>query len=224
MKKLMALGLAVCMTVVSAVNCFAYTKVRPLAYKSEINKFIPMWGTSPEGANEISGDDFDRRFPDSVTNGGEFRHTVVTDEFIYVNGTAMVKVRDVIAAAGGKIEYNPTTKAIKAYMPKANYTSIRSFSITPGNTKAYFSLISFNDAEIEVSGGVTENYISGSCDLKVMPEIIDGSFYVSAIDLEDILGRYNALGGTVRYNGNDNRYTVHIINNIVYIPLFNYLP
>ena len=221
MKKLIAVFFSVMLAVIGAVNCFAYTKFRDLAYIDELGKFVPYGEIKPENINEISYDTYYGQL-----NGGDFRTHIVTNEYKFINGNAMVKVRDIVAAVGGSIEYNPKTKATKAYIPNFSQTfnSVRAFSITPGKSKVDFTVVDYPD----------ENRFYESYDFKIAPMIIDGSLYVSAIDLGEILGNYCAYDNThgkywdvfnygefgVPYKDNP----VRLVKGIIYMKVYGYLP
>lgn len=227
----MALAFAVCMTAVSPINCFAYTDMKSLVYNAEADKFITEW-EEPEGENEMSRDDFQRLYTNRPFNNN-FRYMIVTDEFKYVNDVPMVKVRDVIEAMRGKAEYNGTTKVIKAVLsnPGGSYNAIREFTVTPGNKKIDFIIISLDEAQDEVWRDVApRKKVSLSYECKIAPTRIDNELYVSAEDLEEILGRYYlsdkyppSSKRAVTHIENDDTYVVRTMNNILYIPLFEYI-
>ncbi len=227
----MALAFAVCMTSVSPINCLAYTNMKSLVYNAEADKFITNWG-KPEGENEMSQDDFQRLYTNRPFNNN-FRNMIITDEFKYINDIPMVKVRDVIEAMGGKAEYNGTTKIIKAVLsnPRGSYNAIREFTVIPGNKKIDFTIISFAEAQDEVWRDVApRKKVSLSYECKTTPTRIDNELYVSAEDLEEILGRYYlsdkyppSSKRSVTHIENDDIYMVRIMNDILYIPLFEYI-
>jgi len=207
------------------VNCFAYTKYKVLAYDDNLKKFTPYRGVEPEGINEISNDIFEKLVGYSLDTDNHFITRIITDEYKLINNTAMVKVRDIVSAVGGSIEYNPKTKTVKAYIPNfsqdynqilENRNAIQSFSITSGRKKVDFTIISYDVY------GMGENYPFGvECGFKITPTIIDDSLYVSAIDLGDIFNNYYV---TYRYAGviHSDTISANLINGILYIDVLSY--
>jgi len=211
MKKLTTILLAVIMTASAAVNCLAYTKVKSLANQiDKTGKFVTFWDEKSESINEMSRDAFDKKYPDNGVYNGAYLSYIVTNEYKLINGNAMVKLRNVCSAAAGKIDYNKKTKVTKVYfnkMPAGYYfsDSIRSFSITPGKTKVDFGVVGLNDKKSQ-----------GSCNFKIAPKIIDGSLYVSAMDLGELFKYYISHDNQVTTY--EERYVnAFLLNGIVYI-------
>lgn len=231
MKKKFAFLIAAVMMASAATNCFAYTKTKDMAYVEEYDKYVPndSYDNSYtlENTNEMYYRDYcnDRRH----LNGGDFRTTVITDEYKLLNGKPMVKYRDIVGAMGGKIDYNPQTKVSKAYFTCTASRSIRSIALSQGNNRVDFSVASFEQVmqELENKTAAANNtYYYGSCNFEVTPTIIDGSLYVYMNDIERILGRYyvDYDNKNVTFDNDDSRYVARFKNNIVYIPIFDYLP
>jgi len=201
-------------TAVVTVNCFAYTKIKDLAYINKLGKYATL-DSKVNSINEILPDTFKKIYPNDSIYIGDFRTNIVTNEYKLLNGNAIVKVRDIIAAMGGSLEYNPNTKAVKAYIPKfsVTYNSVRSFSITPGKTEVDLTVISYPN----------ENRLYKTHNSRIAPRIIDNFLYVSAIDLGEVLGKYSAYDelGYIDYScyGDNTR----LLNGIIYIEIFGYL-
>lgn len=95
---------------------------------------------------------------------------ILTNEYIYRNGTAMVKFRDIISTMNGKIEYNASNKSIKTYLNTVYDVELATKSIS---VKAGKNIIEYTDAWGKRKSAYT----------RVTPVIINGSLYVSAMDL-----------------------------------------
>ena len=131
------------------------------------------------------------------------------NEYIMQNGTAMVKFRNVFSRLDGKIEYNSETKITKAYLPESYvffynytpegieewryYTPIKSIAIQPGRNR-----IDYSDYDGQHSITTT-----------VTPNIVNGSLYVSAVDIGKIMGCLTTNEGAA-----------YLYNNNVYMSLY----
>jgi len=143
MKKLLFFVFVMVLSFGVAVPSFAYTKWHSDGYKEDI---------------------FD---------SGGYMNYIETTDFIYKNGTAMVKFRILDSLNNGydsaKFEFNNKTKIAKAYLSGYDESEILTKSIA---VKAGRNSIDCTHME----GYKT-------IETKVTPENINGSLYVSAIDL-----------------------------------------
>lgn len=223
MKKIIGYVIALVIIISCTANCFAYTKVKNLHYSDDLKKYVLDYDdTKVENINEITCDAYKRKYPEELFIGAFWSPYIVSTDFKYINGTAMIKVRDAVSAMGGKIEYNSDTKSTKAYIPifSSGVNAIKSFSITANKKNVDFTV---RDAsyELEEHPGV-----HGSCTFKITPTIIDGSLYVSAIDFGNLICKYYNWGdGQVEdYDYDNDLVKANVLNNILYIKVHSYFP
>lgn len=226
MKKLISLCLAACMTVTGAVNCFAKASIRDVMYNEKANKFILNWGNRVENPGEMTYDDFLRRYPNTVHNASNMAFTVATDEFKMIKDVPVVKVKTVVETLKGKFKYYSSEKTMKAEFT-VKPDSLKEFKIDVKNKKADIVLVYWADARAEFAGKKPSKKDTVSYQLKTKPEIIKGEVYVSAYDLEEIMGRCcakNLLSSKDKAKElkADKIYTARVIDKILYIPVFSY--
>ncbi len=102
---------------------------------------------------------------------------IETTDYITRNGTAMVKFRNMVNVMGGSVEYIASSKTTKAYFPIGLKT--QSVAIKAGN-----KAIDFTD---RIEYLYTKNYSRHYAN--PAPVIINGSLYVSAIDLGNVMAK-----------------------------------
>jgi len=205
MKKFLAVVMLSIMTIGGTADTFAYTKNHHLAFEEKI-VFNADGSTSERKqsyANSLVDAEEDKSTPLMATSSACF--DIKTTDYIMKNGTAMVKIRDMlsIVEGGASFTYNPQTKEVKAYLMNKGFElgmyssgiETRSILVSPETNIINYSYVSYAGEKDVIS--------QASLTAKIKPEIIGGSLYVSAIDLNKVMrGNYEAF----------------IRNGILYIP------
>ncbi len=164
MKKYITILLTSIATVVSSVNSFAYTKHFEEYYRSDVGVIGNSDNMTWEDLNRVG---WTNLFP-----------YIETTDYIMRNGTAMVKFRDMVTFIGGKVDYNTNTKIVKVYFNTDLSNGAIGLTVNSVAVRANRNRIDYT-------------YVSGdsvSYNTKVTPVIINGSLYVSAVDLGNVLG------------------------------------
>ncbi len=226
MKKLLSLCLAACMMVTGAVNCFAKTNLKSMMYNEKADKYIVNWGDTADNPSEITYNDFCNAYPNTVHNIGDMSFTVVTDDFKMIKDVPMVKVKTVVEALKGKFRYYTGEKTMKA-----NFTvkpdSLKEFKVDVEKKKADIVLVYWSRGFGGVIGKNPSKKDTVSYQLKTKPEVIKGEVYMSAYDLEEILGRCCAKNPLSSKDERgkleaDRIYTARVMDKVLYIPAYSY--
>lgn len=205
MKKFFMIALVFIITTVSCVNCFAYINYDFLMdYASASRLGYPEWAFSDDSQNQYLRDTYNVEI-----NGCDFSNYIYTNEYKYVDGTAMVKLRDMVGRIGGKVDYNKNSKTTKVYFnwERDKNNCIKSFSVTPG-----YNVIS---ASYYTDSAFCGWKSSGSFRTSTSPRIINGSLYISAVDL----GKALAPFWNTTYGGyfNTTRQYADVKDGVLYI-------